>query len=63
MNLELSEQVFVAIQKQAEAIGVSPEHFAAMLLEQQFTQGSKRFLDEAEKDMKASIGCSLEWDG
>lgn len=49
LTLELSEQVFVAIQQQAQAIGVSPAQLAATLLEQQFPQAFKLFLDEAEK--------------
>jgi hypothetical protein len=48
LTLELSEQVFVAIQQQAQAIGVSPAQLAATLLEQQFTQ-VKLLSDEAEK--------------
>lgn len=51
LTLELSEQVFIAIQRQAETIGISPERLAATLLEQQFTQVSKLLLNEAEKDV------------
>ncbi|MEH1817232.1 MAG: hypothetical protein V7K26_13830 [Nostoc sp.] len=37
-TLELNDQIFAAIQRQAEAIGVPPERLAATLLEQQFGQ-------------------------
>ncbi len=50
LTLELSEQVFVAIQRQAQAIGMSPAQLAATLLEQQFPQAFKLLLDEAEKN-------------
>jgi hypothetical protein len=49
LTLELSEQVFAAIQLQAQTIGISPEQLAATLLEQQFTQALKLLLNEAEK--------------
>jgi hypothetical protein len=48
LTLELSEQVFAAIQLQAQTIGISPERLAATLLEQKFTQAFKLLLDEAE---------------
>ncbi|MEO1093474.1 MAG: hypothetical protein AAFX01_01070 [Cyanobacteria bacterium J06638_28] len=48
LTLELSEQVFVAIQQQAEAIGTSPAHLAATLLEQQFPQAFKLSSNDAE---------------
>ncbi len=48
LTLELSEQVFVAIQQQAQAIGISPAQLAAALLEKQFPQAFKLFLDAAE---------------
>ncbi len=51
LTLELSEQVFAAIQRQAETVGISVEHLAAILLERQFTQGIKLLNNEAEKDM------------
>lgn len=50
LTVEISEQVFVAIQQQAQAIGVSPAQLAATLLEQQFPQTFKLLLDEAEKN-------------
>jgi hypothetical protein len=50
LTLELSEQVFAAIQQQARAIGISPSQLAATLLEQQFPQAFKLLLDEAEKN-------------
>jgi hypothetical protein len=49
LTLELSEQVFGAIQQQAQAIGISPGQLAATLLERQFPQAFKLVLDEAEK--------------
>jgi hypothetical protein len=50
LTLELSEQVFAAIQLQAQTIGISPEQLAATLLESQFTQAFKLFLDEVERN-------------
>jgi len=50
LTLELSEQVFAAIQRQAQAIGISPAQFAATLLEQQFPQAFKVLLDDTEKN-------------
>lgn len=50
LTLELSEQVFVAIQRQAQVIGISPAQLAASLLERQFPQAFKLFLDDAEKN-------------
>jgi hypothetical protein len=50
LTLELSEQVFVAIQRQAQTIGISPAQLAATLLERQFQQAFKLFLDDAEKN-------------
>jgi hypothetical protein len=50
LTLALSEQVFAAIQRQAQAIGISPSQLAATLLEQQFPQAFKLLLDEAEKN-------------
>jgi hypothetical protein len=50
LTLEISEQVFVAIQQQAQAIGVSPAQLAAILLERQFPQAFKLLLNETEKN-------------
>lgn len=50
LTLELSEQVFVAIQRQAQVMGISPAQLAATLLERQFPQASKLLLDEAEQN-------------
>ena len=50
LTVELNDQIFTAIQRQAEAIGVPPEHLAATLLEQQFGQVLKLLLPEAEKE-------------
>lgn len=49
--LELSEQVFADIQRQAETIGISTEHLAATLLEQQFSREIKLLNNEVEKDV------------
>jgi hypothetical protein len=54
LTLELSEQVFVAIQQQAQAVGVSPAHLVATLLEQQFPQAFKLPLDETEQNATRS---------
>jgi hypothetical protein len=50
MTLELNDQVFAAIQRQAENIGVPPENLAATLLEQKFSQIFKLLLTDAEKE-------------
>jgi hypothetical protein len=49
LTLELSEQVYVAIQQQAQAVGLSPSQLVATLVEKQFTQAFKQ-LDKVEKD-------------
>ncbi len=51
LTLELSEQVFVAIQQQAQVIGISPAQLVTTLLERQFSQAFKLFLDDAEKNV------------
>jgi hypothetical protein len=40
LTLELNDQVFAAIQQQAESIGIPPESLAATLLEQKLSQTS-----------------------
>ncbi len=50
LTLELNEQVFAAIQQQAQTMGLSPERLAATLLEREFTQAFKLLLDEAERN-------------
>ena len=50
LTLEISEQVFAAIQKQAAKAGVAPEHLAALLIEQQFTPTSELPADEANRE-------------
>jgi hypothetical protein len=50
LTLELSDRIFTAIQRQAEAIGVPPESLAATLLEKNFGQVFKLLLSEAEKE-------------
>jgi hypothetical protein len=54
LTLELSEQVFVAIQQQAQAVGISPAQLVATLLEQQFPQAFKLHLGDAEKNAARS---------
>ncbi|NET35226.1 MAG: hypothetical protein F6K19_24895 [Cyanothece sp. SIO1E1] len=50
LTLELNDQIFTAIQRQAEMIGIPPEHLAANLLEQQFAPVFKLLLTEVEKE-------------
>lgn len=50
LKLELNDQIFTAIQQQAEQIGIPPEQLAAKLLEQQFGQVFKLSQSEAEKE-------------
>jgi hypothetical protein len=50
LTLELSEQMFVAIQRQAQAVGISPAQLVATLLEQKFPQAFKLPLGNAEKN-------------
>ena len=49
LTLELNDQIFTAIQRQAEAIGIPPERLAATFLEQRFGQVLKLLLPEAEQ--------------
>lgn len=49
LKLEQNDQIFTAIQRQAEAIGVPTEKLVATL-EQQFEQVLKSLLPEAEKE-------------
>jgi tRNA splicing ligase len=51
LTLEISEQVFAAIQRQATATGVTPERLAAILIEQRFTQIPELCVDEAQKEI------------
>jgi hypothetical protein len=51
--LELSEQTFIAIQQQAERMGISLERLATTLLKQRFTQFPS-LISEAEKDVARS---------
>ncbi len=50
LTLKLSEEVFTAIQLQAQTIGISPERLAATLLERQLAQALKVLLDETEQN-------------
>jgi hypothetical protein len=54
LTLELSEQVFVAIQQQAQLTGISPSQLAATLLERQFPGTLKPLLDDVEQEMERS---------
>jgi len=51
LTLELSEQVYVAIQQQAQVVGVSPSQLVAALVEKQFTQALNLLQHNAEKDL------------
>ena len=51
LTLELSDKAFIAIQRQAELIGISAEHLATRLLEQQFDRVLKLLLTETEKEI------------
>jgi hypothetical protein len=51
LTLEISEQVFVAIQRQAAAIGIAPERLAARLIEQRFSQISELPVAEADREV------------
>ena len=50
LTLELNAQIFTAIQRQAEAIGIPPERLVATLLEHRFGQVLKLLLPEAEQE-------------
>lgn len=50
LTLELNEQVFAAIEQQAQALGISPAQLVATVLEQRFVEAFKLFLDEAERN-------------
>jgi hypothetical protein len=41
LNVELSEEVFAAIQRQAKSAGISPAHWVADMLENQYRFSSK----------------------
>jgi hypothetical protein len=51
LTLEISEQVFAAIQRQAAATGVAPEWLVTLWIEQRFTQVPELPVDEAEKEI------------
>lgn len=51
LTLQISEQVFAAIQRQAAALGIAPESLVATLVEQQFIQKSQRSADAVEKEV------------
>jgi predicted lipid carrier protein YhbT len=52
LTLKLNDQVFAAIQQQAENIGIAPESLAAKLLEQKFSQIFRLLLTDAEKESR-----------
>lgn len=54
LTLELSDQIFTLIQRQAEGLGVPPESLVAMLLEQRFGQMFKLLLPDPEKEIARS---------
>jgi uncharacterized protein YuzE len=66
LTVKLNDNIFIAIQQQAEIIGISPELLSANLLEQHF----KQTLDEAEREAKrerfenhfGEIGVSYQMD-
>jgi predicted lipid carrier protein YhbT len=49
LTLELNDQVFAAIRRQAENIGVPPENLAATVLEQKFSHIFRLMLTDADK--------------
>lgn len=49
LTLKLDNNIFTAIQQQAEASGISPELLAANLLKQQFYETFKQRINEAEQ--------------
>lgn len=55
LTLELSDQVFVAIEQQAQLTGISPSQLITMLLERQFSSAFKLPWVEAEKNTERSI--------
>lgn len=52
LTLKLNDQVFAAIQQQAENIGIAPESLVAKLLEQKFSQTFRVLLTDAEKESR-----------
>jgi len=54
LTLELNDQTFAAINRQAANIGIPPESLAAELLEQKFSQIFKLLQTDSEKAIKRS---------
>ncbi len=54
LTLELSDQTFTVLQRQAEAIGIAPESLVATFLEQRFEQMLTLLMPEAEKQAARS---------
>lgn len=52
LTLQLNDEVFAAIQKQAQNIGIPPESLAANLLEQKFSQSERLLLAETEREIR-----------
>lgn len=57
LTLEVSEQVFIAIQRQAAVVGVAPEHLAATLIEQRLTS-----IDSAQTDATKSETARIKFE-
>jgi len=54
LTLELNDQTFAAINRQAANIGIPPESLAAELLEQKFSQIFRLLQTDSEKAIKRS---------
>ena len=54
LTLELSDQAFSVIQRQAEAVGIPPESLVETLLEEQSTQIFKALRSSTERQMARS---------
>jgi hypothetical protein len=52
LTLELNDQVFAAIKRQADNIGIPPENLAATLLEEKFSPIFTLLLTDAEKESR-----------
>lgn len=72
LTLELNDEVFAAIQKQALNIGIPLESLVANLLEQKFSQIDRLLLTETEKENRRAkferhfgtldFGCTVDLD-
>jgi hypothetical protein len=52
LTLELNDQIFAAIQQQAENMGIAPESLATKLLEQKLSQMYNFLLTDIEKQSR-----------